>query len=88
VTTIELDEYDALLKKIADDFLEKHRGEPDAIGLLEQRMNALTAAARTAILKIASEVDFTGAQEFARLTADEALAWKLVVTKVRVRGTP
>jgi hypothetical protein len=40
---------------------------------------ALSVAEAKAILKVADEVDFVGAQEFARLDDDETAAWGRVV---------
>lgn len=78
-------EYEKALAKIADDISQAHREDPaeKVATLIEEKMNALTVAGRSAILKVAGEVDFVGAQEFADLTSDEALAWKLMVMKVR-----
>lgn len=56
----------------------------------------LNDIARAAILKVASEVSFTGAGEFGRLTKEEESAWEDFVARVRaeddvariVRETP
>lgn len=85
--TIELDEYDAMLKSIADDVIAAHRDKPveDTVNLLEQRISILTDAARTAILKVAAHLD-TDIFRSCDLNQDEVLAWKLVVAKVRAKG--
>lgn len=88
MTTVEINEYEVKLRRIADEINEANRDKPasEVATIIEQRMNTLTAVSRDAVLKIASQVDFVGAQEFAELTNDEAIAWDLIVTKVRCSG--
>lgn len=45
----------------------------------------LTTFEASALLKIADEVGFVGAQEFARLSDKEAAAWEALVKAVRER---
>lgn len=45
----------------------------------------LTTFEASALLKIADEVNFVGAQEFARLSDKEAEAWEKLVAAVRER---